>query len=102
MCPWCMHGFAKAFNSLLIEIFCEKDLENMEEAINNLMQGRTTIVIAHRLSTIQHADKIAVIDKGKIVEIGSHDELLEKSPLYKKLYEMQFSDEVKETMENKQ
>ncbi len=64
----------------------------VQEAINNLMRGRTSIVIAHRLSTVQHADKIVVIDKGRITDSGSHGELLGRSPLYKKLYEMQFVD----------
>ncbi|MFH1836497.1 MAG: ABC transporter ATP-binding protein, partial [Candidatus Omnitrophota bacterium] len=63
----------------------------VQEAINNLMKGRTVIVIAHRLSTIKHADKIIVIDNGEITESGRHDELLDRSPLYRKLYEMQFS-----------
>ncbi|MDP8299927.1 MAG: ABC transporter transmembrane domain-containing protein [Candidatus Tantalella remota] len=64
----------------------------VQEAINNLMEGRTSIVIAHRLSTIQHADKIVVVDKGRITDSGRHNELLDRSPLYKKLYEMQFAD----------
>ena len=64
----------------------------VQDAINNLMQGRTVIVIAHRLSTIKHADKIVVIDKGKITESGTHEELLSSSPLYKRLYEMQFAE----------
>ncbi|MFC1570157.1 ABC transporter ATP-binding protein [Candidatus Omnitrophota bacterium] len=63
----------------------------VQDAINHLMEGRTTIVIAHRLSTIKHADKIVVLDKGRIIDSGSHDELLFKNPLYKKLYEMQFA-----------
>ena len=64
----------------------------VQEAINNLMKGRTVIVIAHRLSTVTHADKIIVIDKGQIVGMGRHEELFEVNPLYKKLYEMQFLD----------
>lgn len=63
----------------------------VQEAINNLMKGRTVIVIAHRLSTITHADRIVVIDRGKITDSGKHEELLTRSPLYKKLYEMQFA-----------
>lgn len=62
----------------------------VQEAINNLMKNRTTIVIAHRLSTVINADKIVVVDNGKITAVGKHEELLAKSPLYKKLYEMQF------------
>jgi subfamily B ATP-binding cassette protein MsbA len=63
----------------------------VQKALNNLMSNRTTLVIAHRLSTIFHADKIVVIDKGEIVEHGSHQELLDLDGLYKKLYEMQFA-----------
>lgn len=62
----------------------------VQEAIDRLMKDRTTLVIAHRLSTIQNADKIVVIDDGRIVQIGKHKELVEKEGLYKKLYEMQF------------
>ncbi|MFH0930976.1 MAG: ABC transporter transmembrane domain-containing protein [Candidatus Zixiibacteriota bacterium] len=62
----------------------------VQEAIDRLMKNRTTFVIAHRLSTIQNADKIVVIDEGKIVQIGKHKELIEEEGLYKKLYEMQF------------
>ncbi|MGB3081998.1 MAG: ABC transporter ATP-binding protein [Candidatus Omnitrophota bacterium] len=63
----------------------------VQEAINNLMKGRTVIVIAHRLSTVMHADKIVVIDKGKIIDMGTHGELFARNALYKKLYEMQFA-----------
>lgn len=64
----------------------------VQEAINNLMKGRTVIVIAHRLSTIIRADKIVVVDKGRLVASGKHGELLEQNALYRKLYEMQFSE----------
>ena len=56
-----------------------------------MMENHTSFVIAHRLSTIQNADQILVLDHGQIVEIGSHQELLEKDGFYKKLYEAQFS-----------
>lgn len=62
----------------------------VQEAIHNLMQGRTVLVIAHRLSTIKDAHKIVVVDGGEVVEIGSHDQLLAKNGLYKRLYELQF------------
>ena len=61
----------------------------VQEALTKLMQNRTSIVIAHRLSTIQHADEIVVIEKGAIVERGSHEELVEKEGLYRKLTMMQ-------------
>lgn len=62
----------------------------VQQALNNLMANRTTFVIAHRLSTILHADRIVVLDKGEIAQSGTHEELLEKGGLYKKLYDMQF------------
>lgn len=61
----------------------------VQDAINNMMQNRTSIVIAHRLSTIRHADEIIVLQKGKIVERGNHDELLAQNGFYRKLVEMQ-------------
>jgi ATP-binding cassette subfamily B multidrug efflux pump len=56
------------------------------------MKGRTSIVIAHRLSTIQNADRIIVLDKGEIKEIGSHQELLDKNGFYANLYKMQYKE----------
>ncbi len=61
----------------------------VQDAINNMMQNRTSIVIAHRLSTIRHADEIIVLQKGKIVERGTHEQLLAQNGFYKKLVEMQ-------------
>ncbi len=62
----------------------------VQNALNKLIQGRTTIVIAHRLSTIEHTDVIYVMDKGRVVEQGQHYDLLAKGGLYKRLYESQF------------
>ncbi len=62
----------------------------IQQALDTLMQGRTSIAIAHRLSTILAADKILVVDGGRIVEQGGHEELLEKGGLYRQLYETQF------------
>ncbi|MBI1979470.1 MAG: ATP-binding cassette domain-containing protein, partial [Elusimicrobia bacterium] len=61
----------------------------VQEALERLMQSRTVLVVAHRLSTIRKADRILVLENGRIIEEGQHDSLLEKSGLYKKLYETQ-------------
>jgi|TARA_B110000263_G_scaffold8073_1_gene6964 subfamily B ATP-binding cassette protein MsbA len=65
----------------------EKKVQN---AIENLMKDRTALVIAHRLSTVQNADKIIVIDEGKVVEIGTHNQLYKNDGLYRRLYDIQF------------
>jgi len=61
----------------------------VQDALEKLTEGRTSFVIAHRLSTVQHADRIVVIDRGEIVEMGNHNELLEKNGLYKRLVDLQ-------------
>lgn len=65
----------------------------VQKALANLMQNKTSIVIAHRLSTVRRADKIVVMERGKIVESGTHKELLERGGKYRRLYELQFADE---------
>jgi ATP-binding cassette, subfamily B, bacterial MsbA len=64
----------------------------VQQALDNLMVNRTTLVIAHRLSTVMHADRIIVLENGRIVETGSHEELLNNNGLYARLYSMQFRD----------
>ena len=66
--------------------------QQVQLALEQLMSNRTTIIIAHRLSTIQHADRIAVLDQGQIVALGSHAQLIKTSPLYQRLYQLQFKE----------
>jgi ATP-binding cassette subfamily B protein len=78
---------------LLDEATSALDAENerlVQNALGKLMGGRTTIIIAHRLATVLNADRIVVIDKGRMVAIGSHDELIKNSPLYARLAALQF------------
>ncbi|MDW9405599.1 ATP-binding cassette domain-containing protein, partial [Pseudomonas soli] len=63
----------------------------IQQALPQLMAGRTTLVIAHRLATVQHADRIAVIDKGRLAAVGTHRQLIEQSPLYARLAALQFN-----------
>jgi subfamily B ATP-binding cassette protein MsbA len=64
----------------------------VQAALANLMEGRTVLVIAHRLSTIRRANRIAVLEDGRITAVGSHEELLSSSPTYQRLYQLQFRD----------
>jgi ABC-type multidrug transport system fused ATPase/permease subunit len=58
------------------------------------MRGRTTLVIAHRLTTVHRADAIVVLDRGQVVDIGTHGELMSRGGIYRDLYELQFADDV--------
>ena len=71
----------------------------VQDALDHLMAGRTTVVIAHRLSTVIRADRILVLDGGSIVDRGSHAELLQRSPVYQRLYQRQFDDALASTRE---
>ena len=80
---------------MLDEAFSALDSESekkVQEAVDVLSSGKTVIAIAHRLSTVLKADQIVVMDKGRIVDMGHHAELLESSPIYQRLYNMQFHD----------
>ena len=66
----------------------------LQEAIERLSRGRTALVIAHRLSTVRNADTIVVLHKGQVRETGTHEELLARDGLYRKLFELQFGAEI--------
>jgi subfamily B ATP-binding cassette protein MsbA len=66
----------------------------IEDALSKLLVGRTTLIIAHRLSTVQRADRLVVLEHGRIVEEGTHGELLTLGGLYSRLYQRQFRDHV--------
>jgi len=81
---------------ILDEATSALDMESeqyVQAALANLMQGRTVFVIAHRLSTVRRATRIAVIESGQITEMGTHDELMQHSGMYRRLYNMQFSED---------
>ena len=65
----------------------------VQKALENLMRDRTTFVIAHRLSTVRKADKIIILDDGRIAESGKHEELVSRNGIYRKLHDMQFKEE---------
>ncbi|BAY07384.1 ATP-binding cassette domain-containing protein [Calothrix sp. NIES-2098] len=74
----------------------------VQTALDDLSRDRTTLVIAHRLSTVQKADQIAVLDKGRVVEVGTHEQLLQKGGYYSHLYSMQFTDRPETTTKSNQ
>ena len=96
-----MIAFARALahdpkNLILDEATSSVDSETelkIRDAIARLMKGRTSIIIAHRLSTIQNADKIIVMHRGRIREMGTHQELLAQRGIYYKLYQLQYKDQ---------
>ncbi|MGH9433662.1 MAG: ATP-binding cassette domain-containing protein, partial [Terriglobia bacterium] len=80
---------------ILDEATSELDTESellVQKALMNLMAGRTVLVIAHRLSTVRRADRIVVLDRGMISEIGTHEDLVTRGGLYQRLHELQFVD----------
>ena len=73
--------------------------KEIQRALDNLVKGRTTIAIAHRLSTLRKADRLVVLDKGEIIEIGSHEALMDAQGAYYQLYQAQIRGAIGETLE---
>jgi ABC-type multidrug transport system fused ATPase/permease subunit len=69
----------------------------IQRATEQITKGRTSIIIAHRLATVQKADRIIVLDEGRVIEEGTHEELLQRKGAYNELYKAQFLDVIKET-----
>ncbi|MCX8162295.1 MAG: ABC transporter ATP-binding protein/permease, partial [Candidatus Bathyarchaeota archaeon] len=72
--------------------------DGIKKALDNIARGRTTIIIAHRLSTVKDVDRLIVVDKGEIVEVGTHEELLERNGLYARLWSTQFQEKLADAM----
>ena len=77
----------------------DRQQQQVQQAIENLMENRTTVVIAHRLSTIRNADRICVMEEGRIVEEGTHEELLLLEGRYSQLHALQFRSEAEEEID---
>lgn len=68
---------------------------NIQKALNEAMKGRTTFIIAHRISSLKHADEILVLENGKIIDRGKHEQLIKNSGLYQRIYDIQYKDQEK-------
>ena len=85
---WCRHFFIKKLDEATSSVDAEAEFL-IQQALERVLESRTSLVIAHRLSTVRNADKIIVLDQGRIVETGNHEELLQRNGLYSQLYQRQ-------------